>query len=385
MSLFLDDASAIADPFLRRAFTLAERGRGTVSPNPMVGCVIVRDGVVVGEGYHQQAGGPHAEIAALSAAGDNASGSTAYVTLEPCNHYGRTPPCTSALLKAGVTKVVIGLRDPNPEVTGSGAEALAEAGVEVVFVTDDAPFRAQNEAWLCRLRTGLPFVRVKVALTLDARPGLFASRRARITGSGGGTVTMLVRERATAVFVGASTLQVDDPLLTIRDADERAALRQPIRGVLSRTSVPASSARMLSDGVGKTLLVTSDAAAPAATAALVSRGTEVHLYRYADGIRGALVAVANAGIDDMLVEAGPALLTALWNARAIDELVVVHAGGMGGNAAPPLFLGGGEIAGGSLTPTFRAVEAAVRGDDAVTVWRPKLQAAGESRAIGGSS
>lgn len=385
MSLFLDDASAIADPFLRRAFALAEQGRGTVSPNPLVGCVIVRDGVVVGEGHHEYAGGPHAEIAALKAAADRAEGSTVYVTLEPCNHYGRTPPCTNVLLKAGVARVIIGLRDPNPEVTGSGAEALAAAGVEVIFTPDDAPFRAQNEAWLGRLRTGFPFVRVKVALTLDARPGLFANRRAQITGTGGGTVTMLLRERATAVLVGAATLQIDDPRLTVRDSEGRAAVRQPVRGILSRTSVPSSSARMLRDGLDKTLLVTSDAADRSALGALATQGVDVRTYRYADGIRGALVAVADAGIDDVLVEAGPALLTALWSARAIDELVVVHAGGMGGNAAPPLFLGGGEIAGGELTPTFRAMEAAVREDDAVTVWRPKPGAAGETRATGRSS
>jgi diaminohydroxyphosphoribosylaminopyrimidine deaminase/5-amino-6-(5-phosphoribosylamino)uracil reductase len=385
VSLFLDDASAIADPFLRRAFTLAESGRGTVSPNPLVGCVIVRDGVVVGEGHHQHAGGPHAEIAALDAAGDRAAGASVYCTLEPCNHYGRTPPCTSALLKAGVARVVIGLRDPNPEVTGAGAETLAAAGVEIAFAPDDAPFRFQNEAWLVRVRTGLPFVRVKVALTLDARPGLFASRRARITGSGGGAVTMLLRERATAVFVGAATLQVDDPQLTVRDADGRAAVRQPVRGVLSRTSVPSPSARMVCDGLGKSLLVTSDAADRSAVAALEALGVETRTYRYADGVRGALGALADAGIDDVLIEAGPAILTALWNARAIDELIVIHAGGMGGNAAPPLFLGGGEIAGGELTPSFRALEAAVRGDDAVTVWRPRPEAAGETRATGRSS
>jgi len=141
VSLFLDDASAIADPFLRRAFTLAEQGRGTVSPNPLVGCVVVSDGVVVGEGYHEVAGGPHAEIVALKAAGERAANATVFVTFEPCNHYGRTPPCTNALLKAGVAKVVIGMRDPNPEVTGSGAEALAAAGIEVAWAPDDSPFR----------------------------------------------------------------------------------------------------------------------------------------------------------------------------------------------------------------------------------------------------
>lgn len=369
MSLFSDDASAISEPFLRRAFALALRGQGTVSPNPIVGCVIAADGVVVGEGYHERAGGPHAEVAALASAGERAAGATAYVTLEPCTHYGRTPPCTAALIKAGISRVVIGMRDPDTGVSGGGAELLAEAGVEVVMAPDESPFLKLNEAWLHRLRTGRPWVRVKVALTLDGRPALFGNRRSRITGAGGSAITMELRRRATAVAVGAATVRVDDPLLTVRDDQGRAAIRQPLRVVLSRTSVPSPTGALFSAGGQGVVVVTSDGADPSAIARVEHAGAGVVRYRYADGIAGALTALAQSGVDDLLIEAGPSLMSSLWGAGLIDELVVVHAGGMGGNAAPPVFLGGPDSQDGDLRTSMRAIEAAVRGEDAITVWR----------------
>ncbi len=374
MSLFSDDASVIAEPFLRRAFTLAQRGSGSVSPNPMVGCVVVRDGVVVGEGYHVRAGAPHAEAVALAAAGERASGATAYVTLEPCTHYGKTPPCAAALIKSGVVRVVIGMRDPNLSVSGGGAEALAEAGIEVSFAADESPFRTLNETWLHRLETGRPFVRVKLALTLDGRPALYASRRARVTGAGGASVTMELRARCTAVAVGAATLRVDDPVLTVRDTDNRTAVRQPTRVILSRTSVPSSSARVFAASSAPVILVTSDGANPAAVAAVEGVGAQVLRYRYADGIGGALRALAEYGVDDVLIEAGPTMASTLWTSRLINELIVVHAGGMGGNAAPPLFMGGPDASEGDLVASMRAIEACIRGEDAITVWRPRSRA-----------
>ncbi|PKQ20846.1 MAG: riboflavin biosynthesis protein RibD [Actinobacteria bacterium HGW-Actinobacteria-6] len=378
MSLFSDDASVISEPFLRRAFALAESGRGSVSPNPMVGCVVVRDGVVVGEGHHERVGSAHAEVNALAAAGESAKGATVYVTLEPCTHYGRTPPCTAALIKAGVSKVVIGMRDPNVDVSGGGAEILAHAGVDVEFAANEAPFRALNETWLHRLHTSRPWVRVKVALTLDGRPTLFASQRSRITGSGGSSVTMELRARATAVAVGASTLGIDNPLLTVRDDQGRGAVRQPIRVVLARTSVPSPAAKIFSADPTATRVVVSDAADARGIAALERADIPVLRYRYADGITGSLRVLSDSGIDDVLIEAGPALASAFWNARLIDELVVVHAGGMGGNAAPPLFLGGPDASAGDLVPSMRAVEAAIRADDAITVWRHRREAGATS-------
>ncbi len=370
MSLFDTGASAVADPFLRRAFELAELARGDSAPNPLVGCVIVSDGAVVGEGYHARAGEPHAEAVALDRAGAAATGSTAYVTLEPCNHEGRTPPCAPALARAGVSHVVIGMRDPNPEVTGCGAKYLRDRGIGVTFASDDTPMRRQNEAWLHRLATGRPFVRVKLALSLDGHAALAVGRRARITGVGGRSVTMALRERANAVAVGAATVAIDDPGLTVRSATDAPGERQRTRVVLSRTTVPSVACRLATDGAAPTLVVAGDGADRAALDRLAQCGVTVVQYPLALGIAGALTMVAERGIDDLLVEAGPGLLTSLHDARCIDELVCVHAGGWAGVAAPPLYLGSHGGRDDVLGPQYEAVDAAVLDGDAITVWRP---------------
>lgn len=378
VSLFADDAQRIADPYLRRAYELAERGRGTTSPNPIVGCVIVRDGAVVGEGYHERAGDDHAEAAALKAAGPAAAGATAYVTLEPCNHFGKTPPCTQALIRAGVREVVIGMRDPNPDVSGGGADALADAGVAVRFADDPSPFERQNEAWLHRLRTGRPFVTAKVALSLDGKPALTVGRRARITGAGGANATMLLRRRSAAVAVGANTASVDDPQLTVRDESGAPADRQPARIVLARTSVPRPTLGMLQDGLGPVFLVVSDRADERCLQEFSRAGGTVARYAYAGGLGAALVAVASLGFDDLLVEAGPSLLTALHRERLVDRLAIVTAGGFAGNAAPPAYLGPADAVASDLDHPYRAEECAVLEDDVVVTWVPRTRDQGRS-------
>ncbi len=370
MRLFSDASVEVFDPMLRRAFVLAEMGRATTSPNPMVGCVVVSGDEVVGEGFHAFAGGPHAEVVALSAAGGRARGGTAYVTLEPCNHFGRTPPCTAALLSAGIARVVIGMPDPNRDVSGGGARALSEAGVEVSFADDPSPFEELNEAWLKRLRTGVPWVRVKLALTVDAKTTIMSGHRSKITGVGGSTITMRLRSAATAVAVGAATVDVDDPQLTVRDESARAVERQPLHVVLSRIHVPDERRALIGAEPQHTLLITSDRAPEDALEGIVRNGVRVRRYAYADGIVGALRTLAGEGVDDVLVEAGPGLMSALWTADVVDELVVVQAGGMAGNAAPPLYLGSADSDGYDLEPRMRAAEAGVAGNDAVVVWRP---------------
>ena len=356
---------------LARAYRAAERGRGTVSPNPLVGCVVARGGEVVAEGHHERAGGPHAEVVALDAAGEAARGSDVFVTLEPCNHHGRTPPCVDRLLEAGVAAVTIGMPDPNPEVTGRGADALAAAGVRVAWAEDPAPFESLNEAWLHRIRTGRPFVRVKVALTLDGKPSLAVGCRTRITGPGGAAVTRRLRAGATAVAVGSNTVAVDDPHLTVRDDTGLAAARQPRRIVLARTALPDTASAMFADGLGRVTLVVSDVAPPSDAVRVRDAGLRVLVYAASGGLEGALRALAADGIDDVLIETGPSLFTALWAEGFVDELIVVTAGGMAGLDGPDAFTGSADGAADALQPRFVPVEAGIVEGDAVTVWRPR--------------
>jgi diaminohydroxyphosphoribosylaminopyrimidine deaminase/5-amino-6-(5-phosphoribosylamino)uracil reductase len=365
--LFDDAYPAIGDPWLRRAFECAEAGRGSTAPNPIVGCVIVRDGVAVGEGFHASAGGPHAEMVALDSAGDAARGATAYVTLEPCNHHGRTPPCTRALVRAGVSRVVIGLRDPNPAVAGGGADALREAGVEVEFATDSAPFAEQLIEWTTYVGERRPYVRVKTALTLDGHASLAAGVRAQLTGQGASSVTMRLRRAADAVLAGAGTVGVDDPSLTARDAAGVPDARQPLRVVFVRTTSPPSTARLFHDGRGPVVVLQPEEAD--ADPEIVGAGARVLTYPVSEGLRGALRALAEHDVVSLLVEAGPRLLSALWDEQLIDELVVYHAGGMAGDGAPALFVGESQEDPSTLVRRMRAVEAGCAGGDAVTIWR----------------
>jgi diaminohydroxyphosphoribosylaminopyrimidine deaminase/5-amino-6-(5-phosphoribosylamino)uracil reductase len=321
---------------------------------------------VVGEGFHERAGGPHAEAAALAAAGNAARGATAYVTLEPCNHHGRTAPCAPALVRAGVMRVVIGMRDPNPDVTGGGADLLRGAGIEVDFADDEAPFAEQNVEWLHFVATGSPFVRVKTALTLDGHPTLATGVRSAITGEGARALTMRLRSQADAVMTGAATIAIDDPALTVRDADGSPATRQPKRIILARTDQPPADARLLHDSLGRPLLLLPEEADPdPALEPLV----DVVTYAIGDGLPAALRALGDRGIMSLLVEAGPRLLTALLDDDLVDELVLYHAGGMAGDGAPALFVGESQEDMSSLRRRLRAVEAGLAGSDAVTVWR----------------
>jgi len=373
--LFSDVSSRVADPYLARAVVLASRARGAAWPNPLVGCVIVADGRVVGEGYHPRAGDPHAEVFALAAAGEAARGADAYVTLEPCSHYGRTPPCADALIAAGVARVVIGMRDPTSEAAG-GAQRLAEAGIRVEFAADETPFVELNAGWLKRVATGMPYVTAKVAASLDARVALEPGMRAAITGSAGSEVTRSLRSAADAVLVSAATVIADDPALTVRDALGHNAQRQPLRVVLVRTSVPHADARVFTDGVAPTMVLASDAADGPALDALPA-GVPVMRWPAGGGLHAALSALGTHGVGHLLVEPGPRLLTALWAEAVLDELVCVTAGGMGGTASPPLYAGGPDRAGEALIHRMAPVEAGIVGDVSVTVWSP-VAALGEA-------
>ena len=283
---------------LRRALDLAERGRGTTHPNPVVGAVVVRDGEVVGEGWHERQGGPHAEVVALEAAGEQARGATLFVTMEPCAHHGTTPPCTDAVLAAGVAKVVAGALDPNPEA-GGGLEVLRQAGVEVELV-DSFEARAQNEAWRTWVSEQRPFVTYKAAMTLDGRLTIPGSRW--VTGEDSRHLVHQLRAASDAVAVGMGTVRADDPRLDARDVE---VIRQP---------------RRLAFGAGPLPTARSSSCAPA-------------------GLREELEALAGEGVQSLLLEGGPTIAASFLREDLVDKLIVFVAPKLSGEG-PTLFEGG---------------------------------------------
>ena len=363
--LFTDVSASIADTYFAHAAALARRARGRAWPNPIVGCVIVRDGTIVGEGFHPRAGQAHAEVFALADAGAQAHGATAYVTLEPCAHHAKTPPCTDALIAAGISRVNVGMADPNPEAAG-GADKLSAAGIKVTFAEDPRPFAALNSGWFKRLASGRPLVTVKSGLSLDAQVAFAPGERAAITGPHGAEVTRRLRSRADAVLVSAATVLADDPALTIRDKHGARAEHQPLRVVLARTTLPHEDARVFTDGAAPTLLLASDLADDDALASVPDR-VQVVRWSESGGLDAALHALGGHGIGELLVEPGPRLLTALWEADLIDEYVTVTAGGMAG-AGVPLFIGDGDREGEALRSPMKALEAGIVGDVSVTTW-----------------
>jgi diaminohydroxyphosphoribosylaminopyrimidine deaminase / 5-amino-6-(5-phosphoribosylamino)uracil reductase len=266
---------------LRRALQLAERGRGTTYPNPVVGAVVVRDGEIVGEGWHERKGGPHAEVNALAAAGERAQGATLYVTMEPCSHHGSTPPCTEGVLAAGVARVVAGSLDPNEEAAG-GLELLRGGGVEVEHA-DSFEARAQNEAWRTWVSLRRPFVTYKVAATLDGRVTAPGSRW--VTGEESRRLVHELRARSDAVAVGMGTVNADAPVLTARDV---GATKQPRRLAFGRGPLPEGSELELRSG----------------------------------SLHDELATLAAEGVQSLLLEGGPTLATAFLVEGLVDKLLV---------------------------------------------------------------
>lgn len=365
-------ADAADRAFMARALALAERGVGRTSPNPPVGCVIVRDGAVVGEGHTAPAGGPHAEAVALAAAGAAAAGATAYVTLEPCAHHGRTPPCADALVAAGVARVVYARRDPNPRVDGAGAARLAAAGLAVVAgvgAAAAAALYAPFERWIT---SGRPFVTAKWAMTLDGRIATRTGDSRWISGPAARALAHRLRDGVDAVLVGAGTVRADDPVLTVRDADARDG-RQPLRVVVAgRGGVPLD-ARVFDVAAAPTLVVA--AALPAGqAAALARRGVAVEIVP-ADGdghadIGAVLDHLGRRGALHVLVEGGAAVHASLIAARAVDRIVAVVAPMVVGGAGAPGPVGGAGAA--RLADAVRLSDVAWRtvGDDIVIEARP---------------
>jgi diaminohydroxyphosphoribosylaminopyrimidine deaminase/5-amino-6-(5-phosphoribosylamino)uracil reductase len=314
--------SAVDSQWMAKALNLAERGLFTTTPNPRVGCVLVKDGVVIGEGWHERAGEPHAEVLALRVSGEKARGATAYVTLEPCSHYGRTPPCANALIAAGVTRVVIAMQDPNPLVAGQGMAKLRAANIEVECGLMEAEARNLNIGFVKRMTQGLPWVRSKIAASLDGRTALLNGESQWITGEAARRDVHIWRARSCAVISGIETLLKDDAQLSVRHI---STTRQPLRVVLDSQLRTPTDARIFQGGQ---VLVVTAKADEHKIAELENAGAQVTVLAGENGrvdLLRAIKHLATIGCNEVLVEAGSTLNGALLNVGLVDELVLYFA------------------------------------------------------------
>jgi diaminohydroxyphosphoribosylaminopyrimidine deaminase/5-amino-6-(5-phosphoribosylamino)uracil reductase len=318
---------------MARALRLAANGRATTAPNPTVGCVLVRNGEIVGEGSTAPAGGPHAEVAAIAAAGERAAGATAYVTLEPCCHFGRTGPCSTALIAARVARVVCAVLDPNPRVLGGGAEALRAAGIEVEVGPLAAEARAMNRGYFARMTRGRPWVRSKLAASLDGRTALADGTSRWITGESARRDVHAARARAGAILTGVGTVLRDDPELTARPDWPGGAPRQPLRAIVDAQLRTPPTARVLAPPGRAVVFTTAEADAAWHERARIEvvRG-DTHC-----DLGAVLERLAALEVNDVWVEAGAGLNGALLDADLIDELVLYFAPQILGDSARGLF------------------------------------------------
>lgn len=321
--------------YMARALTLAGRGLYHTDPNPRVGCVLVKDGIVVGEGWHARAGAAHAEVNALDAAGERARGATAYVTLEPCCHHGRTPPCTDALLDAGIARLVAAMSDPNPQVAGKGFMILRDAGVTVECGLLEAEARALNPGFIQRMTQDRPFVRLKLAMSLDGRTALASGESRWLTGAAARQDVQRLRARASAILTGIGTVLADNPGLNVRLPE---ATRQPLRVILDaelRTPPTAQTLRL----PGQVLIFTA-VADRAAQAPLRTAGAEIVVVSRGGSsldLHAVMAELARRECNEVHVECGSTLAGALLQAGLVDELVIYIAPLLLGDKARGLF------------------------------------------------
>lgn len=330
---------------MERALKLADKGRGQTSPNPMVGAVVVRAGRIVGEGYHEGAGLPHAEVHALNQAGTKAKGATLYVNLEPCCHAGRTPPCTKAILTAGIERVVCAVEDPNPIVSGRGVQHLRGAGITVEVGCLEHEAERLNEIYFHYMRTGVPFVSLKIAQTLDGRIAASNGSSRWISGEASRRYGHVLRAQHDAVLVGAKTVVQDDPELTVRHVQGK----NPIRIILARTlGIPLDSRVVNDGGEGRTRVVTSVDGDPSTIEALQSKGVGIWSLPLNEAGRFDLTALlkkaAEEDITSLLVEGGCEVFSTFLRARLVDKVYIFVAPTILGSGLPSI----GDIGIGTL-------------------------------------
>ncbi|KPW99787.1 Riboflavin biosynthesis protein RibD [Pseudomonas syringae pv. cerasicola] len=339
----LTEQAALDVHYMARALELARNGLYSTHPNPRVGCVIVRDGQIVGEGWHVRAGEPHAEVHALRQAGELARGATAYVTLEPCSHQGRTPPCADALVNAGLARVVAAMQDPNPDVSGRGLLRLMNAGIGVQCGVLESEARALNKGFLKRMETGQPYIRVKMAMSLDGRTAMASGESQWITGPEARSAVQRLRAQSSVVLSGADTVLADKARLTVRpdelglnaELTALAAARPPLRVLIDgRLRVPLDAPFFQA---GSALVVT--CAAASARGRYQEEGHEMLALADSAGhvdLRKLMGELATRGVNEVLVEAGPRLAGAFARLGLVDEFQIFIAGKFLGSSARPL-------------------------------------------------
>lgn len=337
------EQSVLDAAYMARALELARKGVYSTHPNPRVGCVIVKDGAIVGEGWHVRAGEPHAEVHALRQAGDKAKDGTAYVTLEPCSHHGRTPPCADALVNAGVARMVAAMQDPNPDVAGRGLLRLMNAGIAVQSGVLEGEARALNKGFLKRMEHGLPYVRVKLAMSLDGRTAMASGESQWITGPQARSAVQRLRAQSSVVLTGADTVLADNARLTVRpdelglnaELTALASTRPPLRVLIDgRLRVPLDAPFFKA---GSALVAT--CAAASARGRYHDEGHEMLALASSGGhvdLRKLLTELAARGVNDVLVEAGPKLAGAFTRLGLVDEFQLFVAGKFMGSSARPL-------------------------------------------------
>jgi diaminohydroxyphosphoribosylaminopyrimidine deaminase/5-amino-6-(5-phosphoribosylamino)uracil reductase len=328
------DFSALDQGFMARALDLAARGMNTATPNPRVGCVLVKDGRIVGEGWHEKAGEPHAEAHALGQAGELARGATAYVTLEPCSHYGRTPPCADALIAAGIGRVIAAMEDPNPQVAGDGIAKLRAAGIDALVGLKAVEATELNIGFVSRMSRGRPWLRVKVAASLDGKTALNNGKSQWITGTEARRDAHAWRARSCAILTGSGPVRDDDPSLTVREVP---CTRQPLRVIADSRLEISLAAKVLADSDVLIFTASTDAAK---SAALRDRGIEVFAIPGPAGkvdLAEMLRELGRRGINEILAEGGSRLNGALLVENLVDELLIYQAPILLGDRARGMF------------------------------------------------
>ena len=324
--------TSLDSQFMLKAIQLAKKGLYTTQPNPRVGCVIVNNDMIVGEGFHQQAGGPHAEIHALNQAGKKAKGATAYVSLEPCSHQGKTPPCADALINAGIGRVVCAMLDPNPLVSGKGLEKLALAGIQTESGLMQAEAECLNPGFIKRMKSGMPFVRIKLAMSLDGRTAMSSGESKWITGEPARMDVQKYRARSSVVLTGSGTVLADDPSMNVRvsaeDLGVNVEIHQPLRAIIdSQLSIPRT--RNIFKQSGQTLVFS------------IKAGEQVVTVEEKEGKVNLLSVLQNLAkehqANEVHVEAGHELCGAFLEQRLVDELVIYMAPHIMGDSAKGLF------------------------------------------------